>query len=218
MRSTVPRAAPGFVLGALAASQVSTWETDVALERTMTDAATAALFGLDPSEAEQGLPLAHFLDAIHPDDREMVRRRIAVISEQGGLFVVEYRTCPAPGMIRWVLARGRYEHDRFTGSMVGRGIVIDITESKLDGHVEDRAFFLAEQGPVEEIPVVDQAAREGSPGDDAAGLARLDRAAAHAIATREAIDGLDERDKGELRGLVDLLLLSLGRALARRIG
>lgn len=205
MRSTLPNAAPDFVLGALAASQVSTWETDVTRGRTMTDAATAALFGLDAWEAGQGLPLAQFIDAIHPADREMVRQRIAVIGEQGGPFVVEYRTCPAPGTIRWVLARGRYEHDRFAGGMVGRGIVIDITESKRDGHVEDCALFLAE----EEEDVSDE---------DPAGLSRLDRAAAHAIATREAIDGLDERDRGDLRRIVDLLLLSFGRALARRIG
>jgi len=208
MRSTVPQTAPGFVLGALAASRVSTWESDVTLGLTMTDAATAALFGLDPWEAEQGLPLTQFIDAIHPDDREMVCRRIALIGEQGGLFVVEYRTCPAPGTIRWILARGRYERDRFTGGMVGRGIVIDITDSKLDGRVEDRAFFLAEEEPGDDDPA----------DDDPADLSRLDQAAAHAVATREAIDRLDQGEKGELRRLVDLLLLSFGQALARRLG
>lgn len=208
MRSTVQQATPSFVLGALAASQVSTWETDVTLGRTTTDAATANLFGVDPWEAERGLPLARFIDAIHPDDREIVCRQLATTSEQGGLFVVEYRTRPTPGTVRWILARGRYERDRFTGGMVGRGIVIDITDSKLDGHVEDRAFFLVEEDP----------AQENFFDEDPAGLSRLDRAAAHAIATREAIDRLDETEKGEPRRIVDLLLLSLGRALARRIG
>lgn len=217
MRSTVPCAAPDFLLGALAASQVSTWETDVTRGRTTTDAATAALFGLDAWEAGQGLPLAQFIDAIHPADREMVRRRIAVIGEQGGLFVVEYRTCPAPGSIRWVLARGRYEYDRLAGGMVGRGIVIDITESKLDGHIEDRAFFMVKQDLQEDWADEDPA-RETVFNEDATDLARLDRAAAHAIATREAIDRLGETEKGELRRLVDLLLLTFGRLLARRLG
>ncbi|WP_245239006.1 PAS domain-containing protein [Methylobacterium platani] len=190
--------APSFVLGALAASQVSTWETDVARGVTATDAATAALFGLDARAAGRGLPLAQFVDAIHPDDREMVRDRLAGMSEQGGLFVVEYRTCPRPGTTRWILARGRYERDPLTGDMMGRGIVIDITDSKRDGHAEDRAFFLIEEDPI-----------DGS---------LLDRAAAQAIATREAIDRLDPGDRSELRQVVDLLLVSFGRALARRLG
>lgn len=213
MRSTVPQPAPSFVLGALAASQVSTWETDVTLGRTMTDAATAVLFGLDPREAGQGVPQERFIDAIHPADREMVRERVALMGEQGGLFVVEYRIRPSPGTIRWILARGRYERDRFTGGMVGRGIVIDITDSKLDGHVEDRAFFLVDGNPAEEAPA-------GEPPLDESLLdeSLLDLAAGHAIATREAIDRLDEIERGELRRFVDLLLLSFGRALARRIG
>ena len=183
-----------FVLNALTASQVGTWETDPHTDNTLSDATTAALFGVDPDQAAKGLPLATYAGAVHLDDRAALYETLMHVREHGGLFVIEYRTLPTLTDLRWVLARGRYERDERTGTMIGRGIVIDITESKLDGRAKDRAFFLMEED--NETP--------------------LDRAAALTIQARQAIDEVPGTEGLGLRRLVDALLLALGRALARR--
>lgn len=196
MPNQITRSVLAFVPGALTASQVGTWETSFANNCTFSDATTAALFGVDPNLAAKGLPFSTYVRSIHPDDRAAFNDKIGRVREHGGLYVVEYRTVPTPGDLRWVLARGRYERDEHTGEVTGRGIVIDITESKLDGRTEDRAFFIMEEDA--EPP--------------------LDRAAACAIQARQAIDEVDGPEGLGLRRSVDALLLALGRTLAYRIG
>lgn len=194
MTTVAPISVPTFVPAALAASQVGTWETNSRADRTITDATTAALFGVDPARAANGLPLAAYARAIHPEDVLAFSHKLDDVRTHGGLFVVEYRTCPHPGLTHWVLARGRYERDGWTGEMIGRGIVIDISESKLDGQGEDRALFVK--------PDVD-----ASP---------LDRAADHVIEARRAIDAVGGSEWPALRKAVDDLLWTVGRALARQ--
>jgi hypothetical protein len=78
--------------------------------------------------------------------------------------------------------------------MTGRGIVIDITESKSDGHVEDRAFF------VTRTPT--------SPS--------LEHVATLTMEVRSKIDKLGEQPDSPLRRAVDALLWIIGRTLAQR--
>ena len=183
-----------FVPTALLASQVGTWESNVTTDRTVADATTAFLFGVDEGEASRGLPLLCYTRNIHPDDQAEFRQKLGMVRDRGGLFVIEYRTCPAPMDVRWVLARGRYERDPLTGQMVGRGIVIDITESKSDGRVEDRAFFVASD--------------RGQPS--------LEHIAELTLKARGEIDELGEQETSPLRRAVDALLWIIGRTLAQR--
>jgi hypothetical protein len=194
MTLTAPRAVPAFVSEALAASNVGTWQSGHDLQHYIADDATAALFGLDATEAAKGLPLANYSRAVHPTDRLLFHDKLDRVMEQGGLFVIEYRTLPRPDHLRWVLARGRYDRDPMTGAMRGRGIVIDITESKFDGQVEDRALFFEPE-------------QASDP---------LELAADHAIGARRAIDETDEPEGSTLRHAIDTVLWHLGRRLARR--
>jgi hypothetical protein len=191
MRTKTTRAVPAFMPAALAASNVGTWEINVAEGRVVADAITAALFGLDPGAAAHGLSLMCYVRGVHPEDRPVFHDKLEPVRREGGLFVVEYRTRPDPGEVRWVLARGRYERDA-TGRMQGRGICIDITEGKLDGKAEDRVLFAL--GPTH---------------------TPLEQAADAAIAAREAIDRLQEPGRRTLRQRVDALLWDVGRAIAR---
>lgn len=183
-----------FVPSALMASRVGAWEYDATNDRTVADAATAGLFGIDVDEASLGLPIDLYTKRIHPDDRPNFRQKLDILQDRGGLFVIEYRTCPSPTDVRWVLARGRYERDPRTGHTIGRGIVIDITESKSDGHVGDPAFFVAQtaNGP---------------------SLAQI---ASMVLEVRSQIDELGERSDSPLRRAVDALLWIIGRTLARQ--
>jgi hypothetical protein len=189
-----PRTMLAFIPEALAASQIGTWEADFEHDRVVGDETTAALFGFETMVAAHGVPLARWAEAIHPADRMMFYDKLNPARECGGLFVVEYRTCPSPGEVRWVLARGRFEYDETLGGMRGRGICVDITESKMDGHVEDRAFFMGR--PEAETP--------------------LEHVADLAIATRRAIDEVEGEDGRTLRRAVDVLLWTVGRVLAHR--
>lgn len=185
---------PGFLPDALIASQVGIWETDFGNDRTVADASTAALFGLDPVQAAMGLPLAAYVQSIFPADREEFSANINRVCEHGGLFVVEYRVRPPAGGVRWLLERGQYKRDEQSGAVIGRGIVVDITESKLNGQAEDRELFVL---PMEED-------------------APLDRLATYALQARWAVDETAEHEKPSLRPAVDALLWAVGRALAKR--
>ena len=180
-----------FVPEALSASQVGVWETDFDNDRTRVDAALAALFGVDPHEAAVGLPLARYVQAVVPEDRAALDEKLNQVRQFGGMYVIEFRTQPKPTDLRWVLARGRYERDQTTGVMTGRGIIIDITESKMDGQVEDRALFFA---PDSDGP-------------------SLDHVAALTLEARQEIDALGEKEGSHLRNAVDALLWAVGRAI-----
>ena len=141
--ASITRAIPILARGVLAASQVGVWRHDPKRGVICCDAVLSEMFGFDPDEARDGLSGDRFREAVHPDDRAMLMRRVDHLNKVGGLTAVEYRVVPRPGEFRWILVRGRYEPIRpGQGIMAGRGIVVDITECKLDGDVEGQAVFL----------------------------------------------------------------------------
>ena len=183
----------GSLPDALIASQVGIWETDLSNDRTVADAVTAALFNLDSMQAALGLPLAAYVEAILPADREAFFTSLDRVSEHGGVFVGEYRVCSCARGVQWVLARGHFERDDQTGEVIGRGIVVNTTESKLNWPVEDRTFFVLHKN---EPP--------------------LERLATYALQARRAVDDVAEHEKPALRLAVDSLLWAVGRAIAGR--
>ncbi|MCR0984578.1 PAS domain-containing protein [Roseomonas populi] len=185
---------PNLLPDALSASKVGVWEWEVAGDCMRTDATCAGLFGLPAHQAEQGLPLQAASDAIHPDDLPTFQRQITDVIERGGLFVAEYRTCPSASETRWVLARGRFEVDEDGVVVRGRGIVIDITESKREGHVEERVVFLAMPAEGELSPLI--------------------RATDMAISTYRELEQMGA-EGGRLRAVARPLLVALGRELVR---
>jgi hypothetical protein len=186
---------PAFFPAALRASRVGTWETDFARDVTACDATVAAMFGIDPEEAAAGLPLTRYAAAIHPDDQHLFAETVERVSRTGGLFALEYRTVPRVGLLCWVMARGRYETDLATGDLYGRGIAIDITESKSTGHADDRLIYLP-------VPTGD------SP---------LERAVSHALEAGAAVDQIGGLEARTLRAKINEVLWVMGRMLARMI-
>jgi hypothetical protein len=186
---------PTFAPAALRASKVGTWETDFARDVTACDATVAAMFGIDPQDAAVGLPLARYAAAIHPDDRHLFSETVERVARTGGLFALEYRTVPRVGRLCWVMARGRYESDLATGNLYGRGIAIDITESKSTGHADDQLIYLP-------VPTGD------SP---------LERAVSHALEAGAAVDQISGSEARTLRAKINDVLWVMGRMLARMI-
>lgn len=175
----------------LAAPSIGVWETDFKADRTRGDAVMARLFGLSDAEAAEGVTVSRLLSAFHPDDLMQDQERRRRVREEGGVFVWEHRVVPAPGVVRWVLARGHYGRDA-NGRMFGRGIVIDVTDCRNDGHTDGPARFLT----AHEVP--------GS---------ALERMAEHMLEIWEMGRDLDAEAAKPLQPLIRALLQELGRQI-----
>ncbi|MCJ2058891.1 PAS domain-containing protein [Methylobacterium sp. J-048] len=171
---------------------IGLWEEDVDADCIRGDAVMARMFGLFDAEVTEGISRAHLMSIFHPEDVVQDPELSRSVREEGGLFVWEHRILPEPGIVRWVLARGHYERDT-KGRMLGRGIVIDVTDSRTDGQLDGPAHFLA--------------AFETSG-------AVLERIADRAIEACELIRTLDAASSGRMRLLIDALLKELGQQIA----
>ena len=170
-----------------AAGLIGTWNTNVAVGRSVLDAGAATLLAGNGSLAGQPLPLEAALGRTHPDDRDWVFDRIRRVRETGGPFSAEFRILTETNETRWVLNRGTLVPDE-TGTMRGQGIYIDTTDSH-------RSAF---------IPTATLEQDNDDP---------LIVAADHCM---EAHAALERGGHLDLHRLSETLLFAIGRALARR--
>src|ERR1700722_12030049 len=82
----------------------------------------------------------HFIDVVHPDDRESLRHAVRGALEGDGQYETEYRVMSPDSTVRWIAARGRIEFDQNGKPRQLRAISIDITERR---HAEDEARDLS---------------------------------------------------------------------------
>ncbi len=106
-----------------ASGVVGLFDWRVPEDRFFADARFAQLFGVDPDRAAAGVPIAEFVQAIHPEDRPSVEATVARTAETGVPYEAEYRVLQAGGEARWVAARGAClresgEPVRFVGTAV----------------------------------------------------------------------------------------------------
>ncbi|TAL83277.1 MAG: PAS domain S-box protein [Rhodanobacter sp.] len=113
-----------------AASAVGTWDWDISANRVYADARFARFYAVDPKEAERGIPLAGFVQGIHPDDREGVEQAIQQAIATRQEYQCEYRVRDSAGVERWLLARGRVFYDAAGLPLRFPGVTVDITETK----------------------------------------------------------------------------------------
>lgn len=93
---------------ALEAANLGTWSIDLATGVTSFDTTTCTLMGLPP-DRDRSMPLEEVFGLIHPDDRDLMRKRIAEATEPGadGYYELEYRLPLPEGNVRWIRARGK---------------------------------------------------------------------------------------------------------------
>jgi len=185
------RRAAGTARSALPAmaDMVGTWSWDIPGDRVHADDVAGSLFGADLDRLAKGAPLRVFAACIHPDDRDAVIARMHQGAAQGGSFVAEFRVRNAAGRTLWVLSRARYEPGADGRPARAHGILVDMTGSALS----ETAYGHC----------VD--ARPDSP---------LEQAAEACITAREA---LAAADRPFLLRILDMLLLELGREIARGV-
>ncbi len=165
---------------------------DLDAEVTLVSAASESLLGC-PSRRLLG-DFAHWLECVHPDDREVVRAAVAQVSRQDQPVTCEYRLADcggeesAIGKVRWVRDTLAPHHDA-SGWLIGwEGVLTDITEQRvladdlrrttnmlhaLVGNLPAGVFFV--QGPLGHPILVNARARQllGRREDMAAGLDHL---------------------------------------------
>lgn len=117
---------------ALEATELGTWDWDVARDVLVWSPRCKVLFGLD-SESEVTYP--DFLNTLHPADRAVVARAVEESLDPlgGGKYNLDFRVPQEDGSIRWINSRGQVF---FEGEGLHRkpvrfsGTALDITERK----------------------------------------------------------------------------------------
>jgi hypothetical protein len=176
----------------LPALNIGIWEDTPHVGRVRGDATMARIFGLSEAEAERGVSWEQLSAIFHPEDLALDATHRRRVRDEGGLFAWEHRIIPTPGVVRWVLARGRFERGS-DGLMHGSGIVIDVTDIRTDAALDHPAGFL---GAAEE---------EGT---------ALERMAAHAVRMWDLMRELDAEDAARVQPVIRPLLHELGRRIA----
>jgi len=119
---------------ALASAHIGVWESHVATRRMTCS---------DRIAAERGLPGAavprtvdEFLAAVHPDDRESLRRILEGREIAGGTFEAQYRIVRPDATTRWIEAKGRVEVDDRGQPVSVLGVSADVSDHRrLEGQL-----------------------------------------------------------------------------------
>ena len=132
------------------AGEVGLWDWDLRSGETVWSPTYFRNLGLDPG---QQASVETLLNAVHPDDREMVRRVCEAVVPERRLDAVEYRVIWPDGQVHWLLSRGDLLTDPATGELAAAvGVNIDVTQRRLAyeqvRESEARFRMLADSAPV----------------------------------------------------------------------
>jgi PAS domain S-box-containing protein len=115
---------------ALAGAVIGTWDWHVQTGVVFGDEPFARLYGMDPGELRAGTSAQAFVQFVHPDDRERLRRKADEALKSGADFAEEFRLLRADGATRWALAQGRCHYDALGRAARFSEATLDITERK----------------------------------------------------------------------------------------
>ncbi len=110
-------------------ARIGSWTLDTTTGSLTWSDEVFRIFGLDPSEF--GASYLAFLDAVHPDDREMVIREYTEALKGLKPYDIEHRIFRQDtGEVRWVHERCEHVRDESGKALQSHGTVQDITERK----------------------------------------------------------------------------------------
>jgi PAS domain S-box-containing protein len=116
------------VLFALDAANMGTWDWDVASGQVQWSENLERIHGLPPGTFSG--EFATYEREIHPEDRQRVITSLRRALESGTPHEAEYRIVAPDGTVRWVLGKGRVEHDGTGRPSHMAGVCMDITGRK----------------------------------------------------------------------------------------
>jgi PAS domain S-box-containing protein len=111
---------------ALEASGMGTWSWDATTGRVEWDAATEAIYGLEPGTF--GGTYEHYLELLHPEDREAAVATIGRSLDEGDVHRIQHRSIHPDGSVRWIEGWGRVVKDPDGRSVGLIGVSADVTD------------------------------------------------------------------------------------------
>ncbi len=108
-----------------------------------------ALVGLGSSQASR--TMEEWLAAVHPDDRERVRKIFDAAKSEREIFAVEYRMLRADGDYAWVSDRAVFTFDAGGAPTAMDGVILDITQRR----ISDERFRVIFESSTEPHMLVD---------------------------------------------------------------
>lgn len=113
---------------ALQSSNAGIWRRDLITNQAHWNPTTFKIFGVPQSEGE--ISFDQFIELIHPDDRENVKRvyHNAIYNHEN--YEIEFRIIKKNDEVRHLLAKGKVYYDKNDQPTLITGIVSDITEQK----------------------------------------------------------------------------------------
>lgn len=114
---------------ALESGRMATWEFDLDTHLILCSKEMLELWEIEPQNFNNQRDILQ--SKVHPEDLDQMIFEINKAIENNSVYEMEYRIIPRPGLIRWVLSRGRctYTPDSTRPTRLA-GIVYDITEKK----------------------------------------------------------------------------------------
>ena len=109
-------------------ANIGTWDLDIRTGELLWSDRIGPLFGYPKGELET--TYENFLNAVHPEDRQMVADSIKACIEKGTLYQISHRTVWPDGSIHWLFENGNVTHDDRGKPLRMLGLVQDITERK----------------------------------------------------------------------------------------
>lgn len=109
------------------ATHLGLWVWDIDRDELWANAAGRELFGFTASER---LNRDRFFEAVHPAEREDMRRVLAKSLQEDDEYEREYRVLRPDGQHRWIAVRGRVERDGAQRAIWVRGVAMDLTSRK----------------------------------------------------------------------------------------
>jgi PAS domain S-box-containing protein len=113
---------------ALRSSNMGTWQWDITADRRHFDDQACRLLGIDPSTFTGSRQ--EFFGAVHPGDRETIRRALDRTLTQEAPYILEYRVVWPDRSVHHIASRGRLMRNDKDGSIRLNGLIWDISERK----------------------------------------------------------------------------------------
>jgi two-component system, LuxR family, sensor kinase FixL len=134
---------------AASAADLGIWLWDIVRDEIWVSEKERALFGFAPSDKPD---IDRFRKAIHPDDRDSMRKAVENSLNTGMEYEAEHRVILPNGQIRWLATRGRVEFSGDGKPTRMRGVSLDVTRRKLEQEAlsesEKRFRIVADVAPV----------------------------------------------------------------------
>jgi PAS domain S-box-containing protein len=113
---------------ALEAARMSTWNWDILNNKLTWSDNLKTLFRSDTGTNETTYET--FLECIHPQDRDFVKRSVKQALWQGSEYDIEFRVVGRDGSIRWIASKGVVFRNSSGAALRMSGVDMDITKRK----------------------------------------------------------------------------------------